>query len=166
MLKSKIRLLKQKETKKGKHHSDESLNNSAAPSPMEVLSPPDGAETKEDTVALEASQEGQHAAEGKKKRKVSKKKDDNKDEGEKVCKIFFVGNLHLTLQPTTSDYSSKTFKTESARTSSIYWRKLCTKIIYTLLQAFVLLLQISYQKKSFLTTRNIENKFRSSTEFH
>ena len=156
MLKSKIRLLKQKETKKGKHHSDESLNNSAAPSPMEVLSPPDGAETKEDTVALEASQEGQHAAEGKKKRKVSKKKDDNKDEGEKVCKIFFVG-LPLILQPATSDYSLKTFKTESARTSSIYWRKLCTKIIYTLLP---------YSKEIFSTARNIENKFRSSTEFN
>ena len=42
------------------------------------------------------------------------------------------------------------FKTESARTSSSCWTKLCTKIIYTLLQAFVLLLQISYQKKSFL----------------
>ena len=58
------------------------------------------------------------------------------------------------------------FKTESARTSSSYWTKLCTKIIYTLLQAFVLLLQISYQKKSFLTTPNIENRFRSSAEFH
>ena len=52
------------------------------------------------------------------------------------------------------------FKTESARTSSSYWTKLCTKIIYTLLQAFVLL-----QKKSFLTTPNIENQFRSSAEF-
>ena len=31
-------------------------------------------------------------------------------------------------------------KTESARTSSSCWTKLCTKIIYTLLQAFVLLL--------------------------
>ena len=57
-------------------------------------------------------------------------------------------------------------KTESARTSSSCWTKLCTKTIYTLLQAFVLLLQISYQKKSFLTTRNIENQSRSSAEFH
>ena len=84
MLKSKIRLLRQKETKKGKHPSDESLNNSAAPSPMEVLSPPDGAENKEDGATLETSQEGQQATEVKKKRKVSKKKDDGKDEGEKV----------------------------------------------------------------------------------
>ncbi len=53
---------------------------------------------------------------------------------------------------------------ESARTSRSYWTKLCTKIIYTLLQGFVLLLQISYHKKSFLTTPNIENQFRSSTE--
>ena len=89
MLKSKIRQLKQKETKKVKHHSDESLNNSAAPSPMEVLSPPDGAESKEDGVALEMSQEGQQAAEVKKKRKVSKKKEaDTKDEGEKVWNHF------------------------------------------------------------------------------
>ena len=85
MLKSKIRQLKQKETKKVKQHSDESLNNSAAPSPMEVLSPPDGAENKEEGVALEMSQEGQQAAEVKKKRKVSKKKEaDTKEEGEKV----------------------------------------------------------------------------------
>ena len=57
-------------------------------------------------------------------------------------------------------------KKEYARTSSSCWTKLCTKIIYTLLQAFVLLLQISYQKKSFLTTPNIENQSRSSAEFH
>ena len=63
-------------------------------------------------------------------------------------------------------FSGKIIKTESARTSSSYWTKLCTKIIYTLLQAFVLLLQISYQKKSFLTTPNIENRFRSSAELH
>ena len=89
MLKSKIRQLKQKETKKVKQHSDESLNNSAAPSPMEVLSPPDGAENKEDGVALEMSQEGQPAAEVKKKRKVSKKKEaDTKEEGEKVWNHF------------------------------------------------------------------------------
>ena len=56
-------------------------------------------------------------------------------------------------------------KTESARTSSITWTKLCTKIIYTLLETSVLLFQIYYQKKSFLTTPNIENKFCSSTEF-
>ena len=59
-------------------------------------------------------------------------------------------------------------KTESARISSSSGSgtKLCTKIIYTLLQAFVLLLQICYQKKSFLTTPNIENQSRSSAEFH
>ena len=62
--------------------------------------------------------------------------------------------------------NNKTVKTESAMTSSSCWTKLCTKIIYTLLQAFVLLLQISYQKKSFLTTPNIENQSRSSAEFH
>ena len=44
-------------------------------------------------------------------------------------------------------------------------KKLCTKIIYILLQTSVLLIQIYYQKKSFLTTPNIENKFRSSAEF-
>ena len=53
---------------------------------------------------------------------------------------------------------------ESARTSSITRTKLCTKIIYILLQTSVLLFQIYYQKKSFLTTPNIEDKFRSSTE--
>ena len=52
---------------------------------------------------------------------------------------------------------------ESARTSSITWTKLCTKILYILLQTSVLLLQIYYQKKSFLITpSNIENKFHSS----
>ena len=60
----------------------------------------------------------------------------------------------------------RNIKTESARTSSSCWTKLCTKIIYTLLQAFVLLLQISYQKISFLTTPNIENQSRSSAEYH
>lgn len=87
MLKSKIRQLKQKETKKGKHQSDDSVNNSAAPSPMGVLSPPEGAEDKEDGATLETSQEGQNAKEGKKKRKVPKKKDDSKDEGDKVKHI-------------------------------------------------------------------------------
>ncbi len=48
---------------------------------------------------------------------------------------------------------------ESARTLSSYWTKLCTKIIYALLQPFVLLLQISYPNKSFLTTTNIKNNF-------
>ena len=95
MLKSKIRQLKQKDTKKVKHHSDESLNNSAAPSPMEVLSPPDGAENKEDGVTLEMSQEGQQAAEVKKKRKVSKKKEDTKDEGEKVRNHFVLVRASL-----------------------------------------------------------------------
>ena len=97
MLKSKIRQLKQKETKKVKQHSDESLNNSAAPSPMEVLSPPDGQENKEDGVALEMSQEGQQATEVKKKRKVSKKKEDNKDEGEKVCNNASLYNSRLVM---------------------------------------------------------------------
>lgn len=92
MLKSKIRQLKRKETKKGKSHSDaESLNNSAVPSPMEVLPPPDGAENKEDGVTVEASQEGQVALEGKKKRKVAKKKENDKEGGEKVS--FYVQNL-------------------------------------------------------------------------
>ena len=36
---------------------------------------------------------------------------------------------------------------------------------YILLQTSVLLFQIYYQKRSFLTTANIENKFRSSTQF-
>ena len=63
-------------------------------------------------------------------------------------------------------FLGENIKTESARTLSSCWTKLCTKIIYTLLQAFVLLLQISYQKKSFLTTPNIENQSRSSAEFH
>ena len=57
----------------------------------------------------------------------------------------------------------KDIKTESARISSITWTKVCTKIIYILLQTSVSLFQIYYQKKSFLTTPNIE--FRSSTEF-
>ncbi|KAJ7384591.1 transcriptional regulator [Desmophyllum pertusum] len=55
---------------------------------MEVLSPPDGAENKEDGATLETSQEGQQATEVKKKRKVSKKKDDSKDEGEKLVYSF------------------------------------------------------------------------------
>ena len=89
MLKSKIRQLKRKESKKGKPHSDvESLNNSAAPSPMEVLSPPDGAENKEDGVTVDTSQEGQVVPEVKKKRKVSKKKENGKEEGEKVSLFF------------------------------------------------------------------------------
>ena len=54
---------------------------------------------------------------------------------------------------------------ESARTSSITWTKLSTKIIYILQQTSVLLFQIYYQKKSFLTTPNIEKHFLSSTEF-
>lgn len=83
MLKSKIRQLKQKDTKKGKQQSDDSLTNSAAPSPMAVLSPPEGAEDKEDGVAPEISQEGQNAKEGKKKRKAPKKKEGIKDEGDK-----------------------------------------------------------------------------------
>ena len=61
---------------------------------------------------------------------------------------------------------TEVMKTESARTSSSFWTKLYTKIIYTLL-----LVHISYQMKLFLTiklTPNIENQFRngSSTEFH
>ena len=90
MLKSKIRQLKQKDTKKGKQQSDDSLTNSAAPSPMAVLSPPEGAEDKEDGVAPEISQEGQNAKEGKKKRKAPKKKEGIKDEGDKVYLYAFV----------------------------------------------------------------------------
>ena len=86
MLKSKIRQLKKKDTKKGKAVSDvESLNNSAAPSPKElVLSPPDGAENKDDGVTVDTSQEGQIATDGKKKRKIPKKKENGKEEGDKV----------------------------------------------------------------------------------
>ena len=62
-------------------------------------------------------------------------------------------------------FKNNIIKTESTRTLSITWTKLCTKIIFILLQTSVLLFQIYYQKKSFLTTSNIENKFCSSTEF-
>ena len=62
-------------------------------------------------------------------------------------------------------FKNNVIKTESTRTLSITWTKLCTKIIFILLQTSVLLFQIYYQKKSFLTTSNIENKFCSSTEF-
>lgn len=58
------------------------------------------------------------------------------------------------------------FKMESTRTSIINWKKLCSKTIYILLQNFVFLFQIIYQKESLLTTPHIENKFRNSTEFH
>ena len=94
MLKSKIRQLKQKDTKKGKQQSDDSLTNSAAPSPMAVLSPPEGAEDKEDGVAPEISQEGQNAKEGKKKRKAPKKKEGIKDEGDKVYLYAIVVPAH------------------------------------------------------------------------
>ena len=99
MLKSKIRQLKRKDTKKGKSHSDvESLGNSAAPSPIEVLSPPNGAENKEDGVVVDASQEEQVAPEGKKKRKVSKKKENGKVEaGEKVGFMFRLSSLQPVL---------------------------------------------------------------------
>ncbi len=51
-------------------------------------------------------------------------------------------------------------RTESPRTTSINWTKLCTKIINILLQTSVLLFEIFYQKKpAFQSTRNIENKF-------
>ena len=65
----------------------------------------------------------------------------------------------------TNTVPAKTFKTESARTSSITWTKLCTNIIYILLQTYLLLFQIYYKKKWFLITPNIGNKFHSSTEF-
>ena len=90
MIKSKIRQLKRKETKKGKSHSDvESLSNSAVPSPMGVVSPPDhSAETKDDGVTADVNQEGQVAPEGKKKRKMTKKKENGKVEGEKVSFLY------------------------------------------------------------------------------
>lgn len=85
MLKSKIRQLKKKDTKKAKAPSDvESLNNSAAPSPKEVvLSPPEGAENTEDGATGDTSHEGQIATDGKKKRKIPKKKENGKEEGDK-----------------------------------------------------------------------------------
>ena len=73
--------------------------------------------------------------------------------------IIFVRETDTDLLSTSIIITCGSIKTESARTSSSYWTKLCTKIIYTLLQAFVLVLQISYQKKSFLTTPNIETDF-------
>lgn len=97
MIKSKIRQLKKKETKKGKSHSDvESLNNSAAPSPMGVVSPPDhSAETKDDGVTADVNQEGQVPPEGKKKRKMTKKKENGKVEGEKVSFLYLFHYLYL-----------------------------------------------------------------------
>ena len=97
MIKSKIRQLKRKETKKGKSHSDvESLNNSAAPSPMGVVSPPDhSAETKDDGVTADVNQEGQVPPEGKKKRKMTKKKENGKVEGEKVSFRYLFYYLYL-----------------------------------------------------------------------
>ena len=97
MIKSKIRQLKRKETKKGKSHSDvESLNNSAAPSPMGVVSPPDhSAETKDDGVTADVNQEGQVPPEGKKKRKMTKKKENGKVEGEKVSFLYLLYYLCL-----------------------------------------------------------------------
>lgn len=97
MIKSKIRQLKRKETKKGKSHSDaESLSNSTAPSPMGVVSPPDhSAETKDDGVTADVNQEGQVPAEGKKKRKMTKKKENGKVEGEKVSFLYLFYHLYL-----------------------------------------------------------------------
>ena len=97
MIKSKIRQLKRKETKKGKSQSDvESLNNSAAPSPMGVVSPPDhSAETKDDGVTVDVNQEGQVPPEGKKKRKMTKKKENGKVEGEKVSFLYLFYYLYL-----------------------------------------------------------------------
>ena len=40
------------------------------------------------------------------------------------------------------------------------------KLVTPYCKFFLLLLQISYQKKSFLTTPNIENRFRSPAKFH
>ena len=90
MLKSKIRQLKKKDTKKAKAPSDvESLNNSAAPSPKEVvLSPPEGAENTEDGATGDTSHEGQIATDGKKKRKNPKKKENGKEEGDKVSYLL------------------------------------------------------------------------------
>ena len=58
----------------------------------------------------------------------------------------------------------KAFKTESARTSSITWTKLCTKIIYILLQTSVLLFQIYYQKKWFPANNTKHRK--QISQFH
>lgn len=97
MIKSKIRQLKRKETKKGKTNSDvESLSNSTAPSPMGVVSPPDhSAETKDDGVTADVNQEGQVPPEGKKKRKMTKKKENGKVEGEKVSFLYLFYYLYL-----------------------------------------------------------------------
>lgn len=50
----------------------------------------EGVEDKEDGVVFEISQEGQNVKEGKKKRKVFKKKEGIKDEGDKVYLYVFV----------------------------------------------------------------------------
>ena len=69
------------------------------------------------------------------------------------------GNSCLTLY---AMYATM-FKMESTRTST---GKNYIAKLYILLQNFVFLFQIIYQKESFLTTPHIENKFRNSTEFH
>ena len=89
----------------------------------------------------------------------------------KCCRFLLVLFLYFTLFPTPGFsiilksycflhilYFLNGFKTESARTSSITWTKLCTKIIYILLQTSALLFQIHYQEKSFLTTPNLTSK--------
>jgi len=63
---------------------------------MGVVSPPDhSAETKEDGVTVDVNQEGQVAPEGKKKRKMTKKKENGKVEGEKVSFLYFFYYLCL-----------------------------------------------------------------------
>ena len=84
LLKSKIRQLKQKEGKKSKQPSDESLTNSAVPSPMDVT-PLDGLDNKDDLSTGEAIQEGQSPLEGKRRKKVSRKKDQKAELDEKVA---------------------------------------------------------------------------------
>ena len=59
-------------------------------------SPPDhSAETKDDGVAADVNQEGQVPPEGKKKRKVTKKKENGKVEGEKVSFLYLFYYLYL-----------------------------------------------------------------------
>ncbi len=47
----------------------------------------------------------------------------------------------------------------------VFLSKLCTKIIYILLQTSVLLFQVSYQKNTYNNTKHGKIEFRSSTEF-
>ena len=54
-------------------------------------------------------------------------------------------------------------KTESARTSTITWTKLCTKIYLNLIANFCITVSNILSKE--IISNNIENKFRSSTDF-